>query len=92
MPRSCHNPSYSVATARSASRATPTKNVVRVRRLRFVIDAGYNAGNVGDVEFSSARTRARLITPVPGGVGPMTIATLLAQTIDAAERQTMAKE
>ncbi|MBJ8337443.1 bifunctional 5,10-methylene-tetrahydrofolate dehydrogenase/5,10-methylene-tetrahydrofolate cyclohydrolase [Antrihabitans sp. YC3-6] len=57
-----------------------------------VIDAGYNAGNIGDVEFSSARTRASLITPVPGGVGPMTIATLLAQTIDAAEPQTTAGE
>ncbi|GAA1018085.1 bifunctional protein FolD [Acrocarpospora pleiomorpha] len=52
-----------------------------------VIDAGYNAGNVGDVDFDSAKTRASLITPVPGGVGPMTIAVLLAQTVDAAERQ-----
>ncbi|MFF3418752.1 bifunctional 5,10-methylenetetrahydrofolate dehydrogenase/5,10-methenyltetrahydrofolate cyclohydrolase [Streptomyces sp. NPDC002698] len=49
-----------------------------------VIDAGYNPGNVGDVDFDTARTRARLITPVPGGVGPMTIAVLLAQTVDAA--------
>ncbi|MFF7193420.1 bifunctional 5,10-methylenetetrahydrofolate dehydrogenase/5,10-methenyltetrahydrofolate cyclohydrolase [Streptomyces sp. NPDC008079] len=52
-----------------------------------VIDAGYNAGNVGDVDFETARGRARLITPVPGGVGPMTIAVLLAQTVDAAARQ-----
>jgi methylenetetrahydrofolate dehydrogenase (NADP+) / methenyltetrahydrofolate cyclohydrolase len=52
-----------------------------------VIDAGYNAGNVGDVDFESARTRAGLITPVPGGVGPMTIAVLLDQTVTAAERQ-----
>ncbi|MFE9659041.1 tetrahydrofolate dehydrogenase/cyclohydrolase catalytic domain-containing protein [Streptomyces sp. NPDC005955] len=52
-----------------------------------VIDAGYNPGNVGDVEFEAARIRAGLITPVPGGVGPMTIAVLLAQTVDAAERQ-----
>ncbi|MEE1757514.1 bifunctional 5,10-methylenetetrahydrofolate dehydrogenase/5,10-methenyltetrahydrofolate cyclohydrolase [Streptomyces sp. SP18CS02] len=51
-----------------------------------VIDAGYNPGNVGDVDFDSAVTRAGLITPVPGGVGPMTIAVLLAQTVDAAER------
>ncbi|WP_405722119.1 bifunctional 5,10-methylenetetrahydrofolate dehydrogenase/5,10-methenyltetrahydrofolate cyclohydrolase [Streptomyces sp. NBC_00046] len=49
-----------------------------------VIDAGYNPGNVGDVDFDTARTRARLITPVPGGVGPMTIAVLLAQTVEAA--------
>lgn len=52
-----------------------------------VIDAGYNPGNVGDVDFSTARTRASLITPVPGGVGPMTIAVLLSQTVDAATHQ-----
>lgn len=49
-----------------------------------VIDAGYNPGNIGDVEYESAARRARLITPVPGGVGPTTIAVLLAQTVDAA--------
>ncbi|MFJ5116692.1 bifunctional 5,10-methylenetetrahydrofolate dehydrogenase/5,10-methenyltetrahydrofolate cyclohydrolase [Kitasatospora sp. NPDC088548] len=52
-----------------------------------VIDAGYNPGNVGDVDFETARNRASLITPVPGGVGPMTIAVLLAQTLEAASRQ-----
>jgi methylenetetrahydrofolate dehydrogenase (NADP+)/methenyltetrahydrofolate cyclohydrolase len=52
-----------------------------------VIDAGYNAGNVGDVDFEAALPRARLITPVPGGVGPMTIAVLVDQTADAAARQ-----
>lgn len=50
-----------------------------------VLDAGYNAGNVGDVEYTAASERAGLITPVPGGVGPMTIAVLLAQTLQAAE-------
>ncbi|MFF7047554.1 bifunctional 5,10-methylenetetrahydrofolate dehydrogenase/5,10-methenyltetrahydrofolate cyclohydrolase [Streptomyces griseorubiginosus] len=50
-----------------------------------VVDAGYNEGNVGDVDFDSAVERASLITPVPGGVGPMTIATLLEQTVTAAE-------
>ncbi len=52
-----------------------------------VIDAGYNPGNVGDVDFDAALPRARLITPVPGGVGPMTIATLIDQTADAAAKQ-----
>lgn len=52
-----------------------------------VVDAGYNPGDVGDVDFDTARTRANLITPVPGGVGPMTIAVLLAQTVEAAARQ-----
>jgi len=53
----------------------------------IVIDAGYNAGNVGDVDYAAALPRARLITPVPGGVGPMTIATLIDQTAEAALRQ-----
>lgn len=49
-----------------------------------VIDAGYNPGNIGDVEHTVAAQRARLVTPVPGGVGPTTIAVLLAQTVEAA--------
>jgi methylenetetrahydrofolate dehydrogenase (NADP+) / methenyltetrahydrofolate cyclohydrolase len=52
-----------------------------------VVDAGYNDGNVGDVAFDEAITRASLLTPVPGGVGPMTIAVLLHQTVVAAERR-----
>jgi methylenetetrahydrofolate dehydrogenase (NADP+)/methenyltetrahydrofolate cyclohydrolase len=50
-----------------------------------IIDAGYNKGNVGDVAFDEAIASASLITPVPGGVGPMTIAVLLRQTVIAAE-------
>jgi methylenetetrahydrofolate dehydrogenase (NADP+)/methenyltetrahydrofolate cyclohydrolase len=54
-----------------------------------VVDAGYNRiegrkGDVGDVEFESAAQKASYITPVPGGVGPMTIAMLLKQTLRAA--------
>jgi methylenetetrahydrofolate dehydrogenase (NADP+)/methenyltetrahydrofolate cyclohydrolase len=41
----------------------------------------------GDVEFAAASQRARAITPVPGGVGPMTIAYLLLNTIQAARAQ-----
>ena len=52
-----------------------------------VIDAGYNEENVGDVDFDEAVKRASLITPVPGGVGPMTIATLIRQTAHAAADQ-----
>ncbi len=52
-----------------------------------VIDAGYNAGNIGDVDFDGAIEPASLITPVPGGVGPMTIATLIDQTAEAAACQ-----
>ncbi len=56
-----------------------------------VIDVGINRGDdgrlYGDVDFGSARTVAGAITPVPGGVGPMTIAMLLVNTVEAAERQ-----
>ena len=49
-----------------------------------VIDAGYNKGNMGDVAFDEALGTASLLTPVPGGVGPMTIASLLANTVRGA--------
>jgi methylenetetrahydrofolate dehydrogenase (NADP+)/methenyltetrahydrofolate cyclohydrolase len=52
-----------------------------------VIDAGYNEGNVGDVDFEAVVEPASLITPVPGGVGPMTIVTLVDNTADAAAKQ-----
>ena len=51
-----------------------------------ILDAGYNAGNVGDVEYDSCEPIAGAITPVPAGVGPVTIATLLKHTVEAAER------
>jgi methylenetetrahydrofolate dehydrogenase (NADP+)/methenyltetrahydrofolate cyclohydrolase len=53
-----------------------------------VIDIGVNRledGLVGDVDFDAARERAGLITPVPGGVGPMTVACLLRNTLLAAQ-------
>jgi len=53
----------------------------------IVMDAGYNPGNVGDVHFESAQKVASLITPVPGGVGPMTLAILMQQTALAAAQQ-----
>jgi methylenetetrahydrofolate dehydrogenase (NADP+)/methenyltetrahydrofolate cyclohydrolase len=62
-----------------------------IRDGAIVIDVGINRGAdgklVGDVDFAGARERAAWITPVPGGVGPMTIATLLANTLRAAELQ-----
>ena len=50
-----------------------------------VIDAGFHPGKCGDVELKSAIPRCSAYTPVPGGVGPMTIATLIAQCVEAAE-------
>ena len=61
-----------------------------VKEGAVVIDVGTNrtdTGLTGDVEFDAAAERARLITPVPGGVGPMTIAMLLRNTLHAARAQ-----
>ncbi|CAL9415609.1 Bifunctional protein FolD protein [Actinosynnema sp. ALI-1.44] len=77
-----------VATADIVVAAVGKPELVRGAWLKpgaVVVDAGYNPGNVGDVEYVAASERAGFITPVPGGVGPMTIALLLAQTVDAAE-------
>jgi methylenetetrahydrofolate dehydrogenase (NADP+)/methenyltetrahydrofolate cyclohydrolase len=61
-----------------------------IRPGAVVIDVGINRGAdgalLGDVEFAAASERAAFITPVPGGVGPMTVAMLLANTVTAAER------
>jgi len=61
-----------------------------IREGAVVIDVGINRGADGalhgDVEFAAARERAAFITPVPGGVGPLTVAMLLANTATAAER------
>ena len=51
-----------------------------------VIDAGYHPGGIGDVELSAIAERASAYTPVPGGVGPMTINTLIYQTVLSAEK------
>ena len=51
-----------------------------------VIDAGYHPGGIGDIELSPLHGRVSAITPVPGGVGPMTINTLIFQAVDSAEK------
>jgi methylenetetrahydrofolate dehydrogenase (NADP+)/methenyltetrahydrofolate cyclohydrolase len=51
-----------------------------------VVDAGYNKGNIGDVDYEACLENASAITPVPAGVGPVTIAALLKHTVEAAER------
>ena len=50
-----------------------------------VVDAGYHPGRIGDIELSAGVERYDAYTPVPGGVGPMTIASLILQTLEAAE-------
>ena len=51
-----------------------------------VVDAGYHPGGVGDVELSSLTERVAAYTPVPGGVGPMTINTLIMQSVESGEK------
>jgi methylenetetrahydrofolate dehydrogenase (NADP+)/methenyltetrahydrofolate cyclohydrolase len=51
-----------------------------------VIDAGYHPPGIGDIDLTEAAGRCAAYTPVPGGVGPMTIAVLLEHTVSAAER------
>lgn len=52
-----------------------------IKEGAVVVDAGYNPGNVGDIELTTAAPKSSYYTPVPGGVGPMTIAVLLLQTL-----------
>ena len=51
-----------------------------------VVDAGYHPGGVGDIELGPLSERVAAYTPVPGGVGPMTINTLIQQSVIAAEK------
>ena len=68
-------------------------NADMVKPGAVVIDVGINRveeGLVGDVDFDGVKEKAAAITPVPGGVGPMTIAMLLANTMKAARLQAAA--
>ncbi|MDI1303153.1 MAG: bifunctional methylenetetrahydrofolate dehydrogenase/methenyltetrahydrofolate cyclohydrolase FolD [bacterium] len=57
-----------------------------IKNGAVVVDAGYHPGGVGDIELAAVKGRAAAYTPVPGGVGPMTIATLMTQTVEAGEK------
>ena len=57
----------------------------------IVVDAGYHPGGLGDIELAPLKNRVKALTPVPGGVGPMTINTLIYQTVDAGERTLLGK-
>jgi len=52
-----------------------------------VVDAGYHPGGVGDIELAPLADRVAALTPVPGGVGPMTINTLILQSVMAGEKK-----
>lgn len=60
-----------------------------IRDGAVVVDAGYHPGGVGDIDLAGVVDRCSAYTPVPGGVGPMTIATLIAHTVEAAEMTTL---
>ena len=57
-----------------------------IRDGAVVVDAGYHPGGIGDIELAPLTARVAAYTPVPGGVGPMTINTLILQTVQTAER------
>jgi methylenetetrahydrofolate dehydrogenase (NADP+)/methenyltetrahydrofolate cyclohydrolase len=93
----CHSKTRELATHTRAAdivvAATGRRNLVTADMVKpgaTVIDVGMNrdeAGKLcGDVDFAGVSAVAGLITPVPGGVGPMTITMLLVNTIEAAER------
>ena len=58
-----------------------------IKEGAVLIDAGYNAGNIGDIDLENCAPLSSAYTPVPGGVGPMTITMLMSQTVTAAERK-----
>ncbi len=57
-----------------------------IKEGAVVVDAGYHPGGVGDIELSAITERASAYTPVPGGVGPMTINTLIMQSVQSGEK------
>lgn len=58
-----------------------------LKQNAIIIDAGYNEGNVGDVDLENCIDICSAYTPVPGGVGPMTIVSLISQTIESFEKR-----
>jgi len=58
-----------------------------VRDGAVLIDAGYNEGDIGDIDLEAAAPKSSAYTPVPGGVGPVTRMKLIEQTVIAAERK-----
>ena len=92
--RFTHNLSQHVQNADLLVVATGKPGIIQsdwIKPGAIVIDVGFsrlkNGRIIGDLDFETAQHRAGWITPVPGGVGPMTVATLLENTLQAAELQ-----
>jgi methylenetetrahydrofolate dehydrogenase (NADP+)/methenyltetrahydrofolate cyclohydrolase len=90
--RFTHDLAHDVAAGEILVVATGKPGLVKgawVRPGATVVDVGITRGAdgklVGDIEFEPARERAAYITPVPGGVGPMTVAMLMHNTLYAAK-------
>ena len=90
--RSTSDLSALTKTADILTVATGVPNLIKATDVKsgaVVIDVGINRLSdgklTGDVDFAAVRAKAQAITPVPGGVGPMTIATLMEQTVDLAQ-------
>jgi methylenetetrahydrofolate dehydrogenase (NADP+)/methenyltetrahydrofolate cyclohydrolase len=83
-----HTRSADIVVAAVGRRATLRADMVKPGAV--IIDVGMNRNDAGklcgDVDFDAVREVAGFITPVPGGVGPMTRAMLLVNTLEAAER------
>lgn len=62
-----------------------------IKEGAVILDAGYNEGNIGDVDYEACMRKTSAITPVPGGIGPVTIAMLLHNTVKAAEKRRNSK-
>lgn len=58
-----------------------------IREGAVLIDAGYNPGNFGDIDLENCISKSSAYTPVPGGVGPMTIVSLITQTVVSAQKK-----
>jgi methylenetetrahydrofolate dehydrogenase (NADP+)/methenyltetrahydrofolate cyclohydrolase len=92
--RFTHNLEKHIQAADILVSATGVHGIIKSEWIKpgaIVIDVGFsrlsNGQLTGDIEFESAKERAGWITPVPGGVGPMTVATLLENTVMAAQLQ-----
>jgi methylenetetrahydrofolate dehydrogenase (NADP+)/methenyltetrahydrofolate cyclohydrolase len=57
-----------------------------IKKGAVIIDAGFNKGGIGDVDLEKAVKKCSAYTPIPGGVGPMTIISLIGQVVKAAEK------
>lgn len=89
----CHSKTQNLAdivkTADIVVGAVGIPNFVKKEWLKpgvVLIDAGYNKGNIGDIDLENCAPISSAYTPVPGGVGPMTIASLMEQTVISAEK------